>query len=239
MSNDTANPSNGSFPNKQDIARGYDQIPAEKFMPRKFHRRCVDLLRPRLQPGSKVADFGCGHGTLLEVLHGLPFALQLSGCDLSPVLAQNSQRRVPDAEVRVADIEALPYSENTFDAAFATEVMEHLATPLKALTEIHRVLKPGGWLLVSLPNRDWFRFDEYIRGRSKFQPVDDHFYRVVEMEGFLQQAGFVVRKVRGGENLYFGGGLPRLLEKLALLLCPRLHRRMKRMILLSQKPAAR
>lgn len=225
-----------AFPDKAEIARGYDQLPAEKFMPKKFHRRCVELLRPKLQSSAQVADFGCGHGTLLQVLRELPLGLKLSACDLSPVLAANTQQRVPDAEVRVADIEALPYPDGTFDAAFATEVMEHLATPLKALTEIHRVLKPGGWLLVSLPNRDWFRFDEYLRDRSKFQPVDDHFYRVAEMEGFLQQAGFVVRQVRGGENLYFGGGLPRLLEKLGLLLWPRLHRRMKRMILLSQKP---
>lgn len=195
-----------AFPDKAEIARGYDQLPAEKFMPKKFHRRCVDLLRPKLKPDARVADFGCGHGTLLQVLHELPLNLKLTGCDLSPVLAANTQQRVPDADVRVADIEALPYADGTFDAAFATEVMEHLATPLKALTEIYRALKPGGWLLLSLPNRDWFRFEEYLRDRSKFQPVDDHFYHVREMETFLQQAGFVVFRVRGGENLYFGGG---------------------------------
>ncbi|PAW89314.1 MAG: hypothetical protein B9S33_03200 [Pedosphaera sp. Tous-C6FEB] len=225
-----------AIPSKAEIARGYDQIPSEKFMPQKFHRLCVGLVRPHLQPGAAVADLGCGQGTLLQTLGALPLQLNLSACDLSPGLVASTQQRVPAAAVRVADIEALPYADGTFDAAFATEVMEHLATPLKALTEIHRALKPGGWLLVSLPNRDWFRFDEYLRDRSKFQPVDDHFYRVAEMEGFLQQAGFVVRQVRGGENLYFGGGLPRLLEKLGLLLWPRLHRRMKRMILLSQKP---
>ena len=221
---------------KEDIAQGYNKVPEEKFMPRKFHQKCVDLLKSQLFKGGKVVDFGCGQGTLLQILSELPMCLELSACDLSPVLAGNTQKRVPDADVRVADIEALPFSNDYFDAAFATEVMEHLATPSKALGEIIHVLKPGGLLLVSLPNRDWFRFQEYVQRRDKFQPVDDHFYSVEEMEGFMHKAGFEIILIRGGENLYFGGGLPHLMEKLALLVYPPLHRRMKRMILLARKP---
>lgn len=221
---------------KAEIASGYDQIPAEKFMPQKFHRRCVALVRPHLRSGMRVADLGCGHGRLLQVLAQLEMSLALHGCDLSPVLVQNTKTAVPQAEVQVADIEALPYPGSFFDAAFSTEVLEHLLEPRKGLKEIHRVLKPGGWLLVSLPNRDWFHFEDYLKRRTQFQPVDDHFYSVAELEGLLSEAGFTVMKVRGGENLYFGGGLPRLLERIALAVYPRLHRRMKRMILLVQKP---
>ena len=222
---------------KEDIARGYDKIPAEKFMPRKFHRRCVRLMRPHLFSGATVADFGCGQGTLLQTVRELPLQLKLAACDLSPVLVSNTKRRVPDADVRVADIEALPFGDASFNAAFATEVMEHLATPLKALTEIHRVLKPGGWLLVSVPNRDWFNFQKYFVERTRFQPVDDHFYRVVELEEFVSRAGFKVHRVFGAENLYFGGGLLHFFEKIAIAIYPRLQRRMKRAIVLAQKPA--
>jgi len=81
---------NPQFPSKEEIARGYDQIPAEKFMPRKFHRRCVNLMVPHLQPGAAVGDFGCGHGTLLQTLREQPLQLKLSACDLSPVLAGNT-----------------------------------------------------------------------------------------------------------------------------------------------------
>ena len=221
---------------KAEIARGYDQIPAEKFMPQKFHRRCVALVRPHLRPRMRVADLGCGHGRLLQVLSQLDMSLSLQGCDLSPVLVQNTKNAVPQAEVHVADIEALPYSDAFFDAAFSTEVLEHLLDPRKGLTEMFRVIKPGGWLLVSLPNRDWFHFEDYLKRRTQFQPVDDHFYSVAELEALLREAGFRIVKVRGGENLYFGGGLPRLLERIALTVYPRLHRRMKRMILLVQKP---
>lgn len=221
---------------KAEIAQGYDQIPAHLFMPRKFHRRCVALVTPHLQPGAAVVDLGCGQGTLLQHLQSLPLNLKLSACDLSPVLVANSAKAAPKATVKVGDLEALPFANAEFDAAFATEVLEHLIPPDKALSEIFRVIKPGGWLLVSLPNRDWFHFEKREADRNKFQPVDDHYYRVSEVEALLIKTGFRIDKVRGGENLYFGGGLLHALEKVALAVYPPLYRRMKRMVLLAQKP---
>ena len=153
---------------------------------------------------------------------------------MSSKLCESANRKVPSAEIKVADLESLPFSDNSIDCGFATEVLEHMETPVKALKEIHRVLKPNSKLLISLPNKDWFRLDEYLGKREKFQPVDDKFYTVSEMETFLTEAGYKVIKVRGGENLYFGGGLPRLFEKIALFLYPRLYRKMKRMILVSE-----
>ena len=220
---------------KSEIATRYGEIPAERFMPVKFHRRCVELMRPHLRAGATVIDLGCGHGTLLACLASLPVKLELHGCDLSPKLVESARSRVPGARIVEADLENLVFTSASFDAVFATEVLEHLLDVQKGLAEIHRVLKPGGWLLVTLPNRDWFHIERYLRERTKFQPVDDHFYSVSEMEALLAQAGLPVRRVRGGENLYFGGGLPRLFERLALAIYPRLHRRMKRMMLLAQK----
>jgi len=225
------------FPSKEEIARGYDELGSQFSMPRKYHRRCANLMRRHLRPGMAVADLGCGHGGLLRELRLMDSTLRLTAIDLSPVRVKNARARVPDATVHVGDIEDLPFGDAAFEAAFATEVMEHLPDPVKALKEIWRILKPGARLLVSLPNRDWFHFDDYQENRLRFQPVDDRFYRVAEFENFLGQAGFEVHKVRGGENLYFGGGLPRLLERIALLVYPPLHRRMKRMIFVAQKVA--
>lgn len=224
-----------SLPTKREIADGYDQIADKIVMPRKFYRRCISLLRPRMFGGAQVADLGCGQGGLLDELQSLPLDLKLSGCDLSPILVEKARKLVPGAAVQTGDLEALPFADGSFDFVFATEVLEHLATPLIALKEMHRVLRRGGWLLISLPNRDWVRFDRYVEERRKFQPVDDHFYRVSELEGLLKEAGFSVEKVRGAESYYVGGGLPRLVEKTLLAVFPGLQRRMKRMILISTR----
>ena len=225
---------NFQFPSKDEISKGYDKLPEELFMPKKFHKKCIKILHKNIINSEIVADFGCGHGNLLELLTSLYKDKKLVACDLSPKLCENAKNKVPHADIRVADLENLPFGNDSIDCAFATEVLEHMETPLKALKEIHRVLKPNSRLLISLPNKDWFRFDEYLGKRDKFQPVDDKFYTVSEMEEFLTEAGYKVLKVRGGENLYFGGGLPRLFEKIVLFMYPRLYRKMKRMIIISE-----
>ncbi|MBT8228697.1 MAG: methyltransferase domain-containing protein, partial [Bacteroidia bacterium] len=50
----------------------------------------------------------------------------------------------------------LPFEEGTFDIVVSSEVIEHVPDPLKAITEMHRVLKPGGILVLTTPNRFWY-----------------------------------------------------------------------------------
>lgn len=56
----------------------------------------------------------------------------------------------PLAKVKM-DVLDIPFEQNTFDAVFCNHVMEHVESDLKAMTEIHRVLKPGGWAIMQSP----------------------------------------------------------------------------------------
>ncbi len=56
----------------------------------------------------------------------------------------------PLAKVKM-DIHAIPFAENTFDVAFCNHVMEHVDDYVKATSELHRVLKPGGWAIIQSP----------------------------------------------------------------------------------------
>lgn len=219
---------------KQDILKEFDRRgqPAFLGMPAKFHDRC---LRVAGTVGGDILDIGCGHGVLLERISRRPQPLRTYGCDVSSVMCARTRARVPTAAIVQADAEDLPFSDDSFDHVFMVEVLEHLQEARKALGEVRRVLWPKGKFPVAVPNRDWFHYPRHMRTRPKHQRIDEqwHWYRAAEIRTLLTACGFTPLKVRGGENLYFGGGIPRGLEKLVLLVAPRLHEKSKRLIVLS------
>jgi ubiquinone/menaquinone biosynthesis C-methylase UbiE len=221
---------------KSEIADGYDEIAEVLAMSPKFYRLCASLITPKISPGATVLDIGCGQGWQLAEIRKLRPDAKLHGMDISPKLVSLARAHVPDGDFQTGDADNLNYDDAQFDVVLMTEVLEHLSDPVLALTQLKRVLKPGGWLLMTVPNRDWMRYDWYLSNRKAYQPVDDKWYRVNEVQKYLKEAGFDICRITGAENFYFGGGVLRLLEKMALCLWPRLQRKMKRALYLSQKP---
>ena len=106
------------------------------------------LARVGLEPGRLVLDIGCGVGAFLRLVSergARPF-----GLDASEALIELARRRVPDAELRVGEMEALPYADDTFDLVtgftsffFATDIVA-------ALREAGRVAKPGAVVVIQV-----------------------------------------------------------------------------------------
>lgn len=124
----------------------------------------------------------------------------------------------PLAKVKM-DVHAIPFEDNTFDAAMCNHVMEHVEDDIKAMSEIHRVLKPGGWAILQVPffsplAETTFE-DKSITdplAREKAYGQDDH----VRLYGKdyperLRSAGFKVTEDRFIEELG-----PELIKKYAL-----------------------
>lgn len=116
----------------------------------------IEALAPRR--GERVLEVGCGAGLLLRDIglavgpHGLA-----TGVDISPdqvAAAEQECAAVPAVRPEVADIRALTYPDQVFDAAVAVQVVEYIEDVDSALAELRRVLKTGGRFLCLATNWD-------------------------------------------------------------------------------------
>ncbi|PRB72415.1 class I SAM-dependent methyltransferase [Arthrobacter sp. MYb213] len=100
--------------------------------------------------GKTILDVGCGGGVLIEEL--VRRGATVDGFDASEAMLDIARRRLGDqVDLQRADLGApLPYAENTFDDACASLVFHYLQDWGPSLTEMRRVLKPGGRLLMSV-----------------------------------------------------------------------------------------
>jgi SAM-dependent methyltransferase len=98
---------------------------------------------------SRVIDVGCGPGLLSESLakHGA----SVEGIDFSETMIKQARRRRSGGNFQVANAEILPYAEDEFDVAVCCFTSHHFARPEKVYTELLRVIKPGGCVVVLHP----------------------------------------------------------------------------------------
>jgi len=102
-----------------------------------------------LPRGANILDVGTGTGSNLRLLRNLGFT-QITGIDQS----LEAIRFCADkglGTVRLGDVCALPFPDKSFDLVLATDVIEHVEDDLSALRELHRILKPGQCLLLTVP----------------------------------------------------------------------------------------
>jgi ubiquinone/menaquinone biosynthesis C-methylase UbiE len=120
---------------------------------RAIRKKTVELAQ--IRPGDRVLDVGCGTGDLTiaaKALAGPSGAVY--GTDASPKMIDLAQRKAVRAGIEVTFqvdlIENITFPDNQFDVVLSSLMMHHLPDDLKreGLAEIHRVLKPGGRLLI-------------------------------------------------------------------------------------------
>jgi SAM-dependent methyltransferase len=106
------------------------------------------LGRVGLEPGQLVLDVGCGVGAFLRLVAGR--GARAFGLDASAALLEVARRRVADADLRVGDMEALPYDDDTFDLVCGFNSFFFANDIVAALREAGRVAKPGAAVVIQV-----------------------------------------------------------------------------------------
>jgi ubiquinone/menaquinone biosynthesis C-methylase UbiE len=104
---------------------------------------------PYLQPRMSLLDCGCGSGSITLGLAKAVEPGQVTGVDMVEVEIDRARERSAEAKIEnihfeVGNVLRLISSDNSYDAVFSHNVLEHIPEPSKAVKEMYRVLKPGG-----------------------------------------------------------------------------------------------
>ena len=103
--------------------------------------------------GLSVLDAGCGEGQLIERLQKALPDDHYVGVDITPVALEKARQRCQFATFKKADLSATGFGDSSFDVIVCTEVIEHVPEYNDVLAEFVRLLKPGGLLIITFPNK--------------------------------------------------------------------------------------
>ena len=150
-------------------------------------RWTVDLLA--IEPDARVLEVGFGPGVAVQYAAERATRGHVSGIDCSEVMLQIARRRNASGlangtvDLTNADVESLPYPDDSFDRAFAIHCIYFWRQPVACLREMRRVLRPDGVVAITIrPVNQW-------QGRKP--PADVfHLYQGDEVASLLSEAGF-------------------------------------------------
>jgi SAM-dependent methyltransferase len=191
------------------------------------------------QDDDLILDMPCGRGFYLNMFRHVS-RCKLVGAELDADViekARNNVGHLPRLILNRANIYALPYADNTFDAVILSEILEHIDNDVAGLKEILRVLKPGGVVAITVPNANypfWWDpinrtlenlFNTHIQ-QGPFAGIWANHVRLYTRDQLRESAlaaGFEVEEERQFthysfpfiHNLVYGFGMP-LLERGAL-----------------------
>jgi SAM-dependent methyltransferase len=168
----------------------YERRHAGEVFLRPRHLRCLEQLRSL--PPSRVFDVGCGEGAFLAKIAALGHSV--SGCDVDHMSVQVA-REMRGVDAHVANLEdvlaAGLVQPGSFDVVTMCEVLEHVTSAAEGLPAVRRLLRPGGLLLGTVPNRERFAAD--VSRRSDIGDFPPHHYLWFSssaLERALTSAGF-------------------------------------------------
>ena len=127
-----------------------------------------DVLRwhQQLNSAKKVVDIGAGEGRYIPVWQREISGVDLTVVEYSKIASERSVAKFPSVKHVMASAEDLPLPDNTYDALVTVEVIEHVPDDMMMLKECFRVLRPGGWALISTPCGNAGSYESKVNRRA-------------------------------------------------------------------------
>jgi ubiquinone/menaquinone biosynthesis C-methylase UbiE len=149
------------------------------------------------RPGDRIGlDLGCGDGAHLGWL--AEHVTALYGSDYNVLRLERARSRGVATALAVADVTDYPAADDSFDAVFFNHVIEHIPDDGRALREIHRILRPGGVVVLGTPNEGAAFWQLAYRLQPELRRTTDHvhFYTAGSLVAKCREAGFGIRHVK-------------------------------------------
>jgi len=146
----------------------------DSLQPPEFNARSRTLTK-ELKPGDRVLDLGCGEGTFTQLAHDAG-AAQVLGLEVAQAAIDRAQKAHPHLSFALVPFDGpLPLEDASFDLVWVSEVIEHIADTAAWLSEVRRVLSPGGRLLITTPAHGRLRL--ILHGIERYSdPQGDHLH---------------------------------------------------------------
>ena len=159
----------------------------------RYHKSVIDWMMVGIWPDYNTVDAGCGTG----IIGRLYPAYRLYGIDISPEMIARCPKVTLDQVYTIGSVDATPLVSRVSDAIVCRSLLHHLPDHKLALREFHRVLKPGGKLVLWETSKGWLA--QQVRRRTqhgdRFSEYH-HAFQAGELELDLAMAGFRVEEVR-------------------------------------------
>lgn len=183
-------------PDKADTNEGFEldsferlaKIEPTSFWFRSRNRLVAQLLERHFPGAQSILEVGCGTGFVLAGIAAARPRIRLVGSELHVAGLEFAKRRVPGAELLQMDARKIPF-DSEFDVILALDVIEHIAEDEEALLQMFRATRPGGGVVVAVPQHPWLwsANDEFSQHKRR--------YRRTDLMEKVRRAGFSIERI--------------------------------------------